>query len=162
LANYTSTAYLEKALRRTAENQQDTLRPIRGHACLCIASISPGGAERQLCNLAIGLKRRQMHVTVLCFTPAIKQVNSLYLSSLEKEGVDVQIICPPLPSLSPETLIPPLMEDLLPTSAWLCGICLGSSISKFFPSIRLFVGCVPRISFPTLMATIFLAVSPLF
>lgn len=112
LASYTSRAYLEKALKRVSENQMDTLRPLSGHACLCVSSISPGGAERQICNLAVALRRRGMIVTILCFVENVKSSHTAYLDSLRKEGIPVEIVCPPLPSNNPETLVPLLLEDV--------------------------------------------------
>lgn len=114
LAGYSPRAYLEKALPRLAENQKDRLRPIPGRVCLCVGSISPGGAERQLCNLAIGLKRRGCKPVILCFNPNIKQENGAYLESLRQENVAIEIICPPLPAPDPSQLITPLMADLPP------------------------------------------------
>lgn len=61
-----------------------TGRPLR--IVQYIGALYSGGAERQLCNLAVGLKRRKQHVQVLT-THELAGNQSHYANFLRKEGI---------------------------------------------------------------------------
>lgn len=63
----------------------------RVRICFLIRSLDPGGAERQLVELALGLPRDRFEVTVLCFYPggaleAGLRAAGVRLRSLDKKG----------------------------------------------------------------------------
>ena len=56
-ASYSPHAYLFHALHNMRKEAMARFKPRKGRVALVIGSIDYGGAERQICNLAVGLKR---------------------------------------------------------------------------------------------------------
>ncbi|MBR9971369.1 glycosyltransferase [Magnetospirillum sulfuroxidans] len=66
-------------------------RPLSGRAVLLIERLNLGGAERQLCNLAVGLARAG-HQVVLAALETEPAGASHYVASLRKAGIDYRIL----------------------------------------------------------------------
>lgn len=142
---YSSDTYLQQALRQLSESQGASLRPRKKHVCLFVSSISPGGAERQLCNLAIGLKRSGWTPTILCATESRKLGNGAYLRALAEEGVPVEIVCPPTTADDPTSYLVPRFVDVpqdvqmalwhLPATHMLKTLCLYHALRRMRPEL---------------------------
>jgi glycosyltransferase involved in cell wall biosynthesis len=93
--SYTDDAYLGAALR------QFTPRPVskskHQKACLLINGLHQGGAERQLCNLAVGLKRQGWDAEVLV-TTTIGHTDH-YQAFLTRHAISCRDIMPPRPEV---------------------------------------------------------------
>jgi len=63
-----------------------TTRPSDKRVVHCIGSLGPGGAERQLCNVAVASASRGWHVRVLT-TSDLTGVNAHYLPLLDQAGI---------------------------------------------------------------------------
>jgi len=98
----------ELAARRR-ENAR-SLRPRKKHVCLMIGALLPGGAERQLCNLAVGLKRAGWNATVLLYDDRHEAPH--YRRFLESEGIDCTML-----EHSPVDDVPALLKDIPPIFA---------------------------------------------
>src|SRR5262249_32962604 len=90
----TANEYLAQALPQLREHSAASLYPKPGHVCLLIGALHPGGAERQLCNLAVGLKRAGWTPTVLVY--AVANVETAhYRQLLADAGIDYVMPRPP-------------------------------------------------------------------
>lgn len=98
-----------------------TSREIRGYrhfepepkgVMLFISSLAAGGAERQLCYLAKGLKQRQIPVHVVC-NPQSNKDYMHYQPVLEQAQIPLSFSAPPNPNFKLHEMITPWgLEDL--------------------------------------------------
>lgn len=93
--SYRAKDYLRAALGTLHEQAKAAWRPQRGHVTLLIGWLYPGGAERQLCTLAVGLRRAGWRVTVLVYDQGATIEAEHYKQMLADEGVALQAIRPP-------------------------------------------------------------------
>ncbi len=92
--SYDANSYLETSLPLLREKAASRYRPRARHVCLFIGALHPGGAERQICNLAFGLKRAGWTATVLVYKTGQAET-SHYRQFLADAGVGYHVICPP-------------------------------------------------------------------
>lgn len=89
--SYTASNYFEQALPHLREESARTFKPRSGHVCLLIGALHPGGAERQLCNLAVGLVQHGWKVTVLVYEQGTKETIH-YRQFLDDHGVGYHLM----------------------------------------------------------------------
>ncbi|MDP9127364.1 MAG: glycosyltransferase [Pseudomonadota bacterium] len=92
--SYDNASYLQKALGGLREENAASYRARSGHVALFIGALHPGGAERQICNLAVGLQRAGWSATVLVYNTG-KAETAHYRRFLIDNGVNYHVICPP-------------------------------------------------------------------
>ena len=70
-ASYTPRTYLFHVLQNMRDEAIAEFKPRKGQIALVIGSIDYGGAERQICNLAVGLKREGWEPTIYYLMPTV-------------------------------------------------------------------------------------------
>jgi glycosyltransferase involved in cell wall biosynthesis len=90
LASYKTKTYLQAALRQRREEGQAEAAPRAGHVLLTINTLNRGGAERQICNLAIGLQRLGWTPTVLAIYESLD--TETYRATLEENGIACEVL----------------------------------------------------------------------
>lgn len=78
----------QKVLRRAVVNPQNNTLSSNLDVLLIVPSLYHGGAERQLVNIAVGLKHRQYHVKVLTLQSMVGGA-SHYAGLLQTAGIEV-------------------------------------------------------------------------
>jgi len=88
--SYSAQAYIELASMRLREESRSSYKPRHGRICLLIGTIDYGGAERQICNLAVALKREGWDPVVYYYYET--HGGATYRSFLAENGVALEHI----------------------------------------------------------------------
>ena len=83
-------AHLATSLQRAARPSRQPSKP-PGHACLSIARIATGGAERQMVYLASGLRQLGWRVSLVCALPPTSAA-AAYIEMLDRHGVERHVL----------------------------------------------------------------------
>lgn len=92
-------------LRRLCESARAAIpaapSPVPRRVCLLIDHLYTGGAERQICNLAVGLKALGWDPVLLSMTPQPAQA-AHYRALLDRHGIPCRVAGTPVPPSSPD------------------------------------------------------------
>jgi len=92
--SYDNKTYLAECMPGLREESASTYRARAGHVCLFIGALHSGGAERQICNLALGLKRAGWIPTILVYETGLSETLH-YRQFLADAGIDYYVTRPP-------------------------------------------------------------------